>query len=195
MANTGRSFEIEVRDFIEVSLKAGQWGFDPKCCVVRSRAKYWSDKRESNIIVDVSVEIRKPKEKEYWLLWVIECKDIRKLVPVDDVEEFHCKMTQIKAHKGTVVSRLGFGTGCTAFAKNSKIGLIRLTPSGPKLVLNERYDDAPTPLDFVEGARSSGCPAVSLDTVPRGWQRCQSQSFSLVSCGPCCRLARHNADG
>ena len=152
MAKTGRSFEIEVRDYFEASLKAGEWGFDPKFVVVRSRAEYWSDKRQSNIITDVSVEIRKPKQQEYWLLWVIECKDIGTLVPVDDVEEFHSKMVQINAHKGTMVSRLGFARSCTTFAKNSKIGLIRLTPSGPQLVLNERYDEAPTPLDFVEGA-------------------------------------------
>jgi hypothetical protein len=112
VANTGRSFEIEVRDFIDASLKAGEWGFDPKLVVVRHKAKYWSDKRQSHIITDVSVEIRKPKQQECWFLWVIECKDIGKLVPVDDVEEFHSKMVQINAHKGTMVSRLGFGKGC-----------------------------------------------------------------------------------
>jgi hypothetical protein len=151
MANTGLGFEVEVRDYIETSLKAGEWGFDPKIFKVRHKAAYWSVMRESTIITDVSVEFYRPNESVYWFLWVIECKDLGGLVPVDDVEEFSKKLEQVRAHKGLMVSRRGFASGCKTFAKNSGIGLIRLTPAGPQLVLNEEFHDAPTALDFVEG--------------------------------------------
>ncbi len=158
MANTGLGFEIEVRDYIEASLKAGDWGFIPKIVKVRHKAEYWSDKRESAIITNVSVEFYRPNETNFWLLWVIECKDLGTLVPIDDVEEFSKKLEQIRAHKGLMVSRRGFASGCTTFAKNSGIGLIRLTPAGPQLVLNEKFNDAPTALDFVEGFPESRMP-------------------------------------
>src|SRR5438128_814151 len=151
MANTGRSFEIEVCNYMEASLKAGDWGLIPTIVKVRHKAEYWSDKRESTIITDVSVEFYRPNETKFWLLWVIECKDLNTLVPVNDVEEFSKKLEQIRAHKGLMVSRRGFASGCTTFAKNSGIGLIRLTPAGPQLVLNKKFDDAPTAIDFIEG--------------------------------------------
>ena len=130
MAKTGASFEIEVRDHIQASINAGDLGIDPALAVVRHKAEYWSDKREDTIITDVSVELYRPKQKDFWFLWVIECKDLGKLVPVDDVEEFYAKMGQINAHKGTMASRQGFSKGCTTFAQKSGIGLFRLTPAG-----------------------------------------------------------------
>jgi len=74
MANTGRSFEIEVCDYMEASLNAGDWGLIPKLVKVCHKAEYWSDMRESMIITDVSGEFYRPNETKFWLLWVIECK-------------------------------------------------------------------------------------------------------------------------
>ena len=89
---------------------------------------------------------------------VIECKDISRLVPVDDVEEFYAKMVQINAHKGTMASRRGFSKGCTTFARKSGIGLFRLTPAGAKLVLNVGIEWRFRPIDFVEAAPDANMP-------------------------------------
>jgi len=68
MAKAGASFEIEVRDHIQASINAGDLGIDPALAVVRHKAKYWSDKREDTIITDVSVELYRPKQKDFWWL-------------------------------------------------------------------------------------------------------------------------------
>jgi len=158
MGKTGASFEIEVRDHIQASINAGDLGIDAALAVVRHKGKYWSDKREDTIITDVSVELYRPKQKDFWFLWVIECKDLGKLVPVDDVEEFYSKLAQISANKGTMASRQGFSKGCTTFARKSGIGLFRLTPAGAKLVVNEETEWHFTPIDFVEGAPEHNMP-------------------------------------
>jgi hypothetical protein len=158
MAKTGAGFEMEVRDYVQASINAGECGIDPAAAVVRHKAEYWSDKREATIITDVSVELYRPKQKNFWFLWVIECKDLGKLVPVDDVEEFYAKMGQINAHKGTMASRQGFSKGCTTFAQKSGIGLFRLTPAGAELVLNVADEWQFTPVDFVEGAPEHNMP-------------------------------------
>ena len=68
MAKSGTPFEIEVRDLIQAKINSGVLGIDPKLAVVRHKAPYWSAKREDNIITDVSVELFRPKQKEFWFL-------------------------------------------------------------------------------------------------------------------------------
>jgi len=158
MAKTGTHFEIEVRDQIQAEINSGVLGIDSKLAVVRHKAPYWSAKREDNIITDVSVELYRPNQKEFWFLWIIECKDLGHNVPVDDIEEFAKKLEQINGHKGTMASRNGFAKGCTTFAKNSGISLFRLTPSGARLELNEETNWNFTPTDFIEGAPEQNMP-------------------------------------
>lgn len=158
MATKGTPFEIEVRDYIQAEINSGVLGIDPKLAIVRHKTPYWSAKREDNIITDVSVELHRPMQKQFWFLWIIECKDLGHNVPVDDIEEFAKKLEQLNCHKGTMASRNGFAKGCTTFAKNSGIGLFRLTPAGAKLVLNDGTEWNSTPTDFVEGAPEHNMP-------------------------------------
>jgi hypothetical protein len=140
MAKSGTPFEIEVRDFMQNEINKGALGIDPQLAVVRHKYPYWSQKRNDNIITDVSIEFYRPNSKDYWLLWVIECKDLGHLVPVDDIEEFDSKLKQMNVHKGSMASRLGFAAGCTAYAKNSGIGLMRFSTPGRQIVLLEHEE-------------------------------------------------------
>ncbi len=45
---------------------------------------------------------------------------------MDEVEEFHDKMRQVGAHKGTIVTRLGFQSSAITYAKSHRIGLMVL---------------------------------------------------------------------
>ena len=61
------------------------------------------------------------------LLFLVECKCYAHPVPVDDVEEFHSKIDDIGAHKGIMVTTVGFQEGAVKTAKGRGIALALLT--------------------------------------------------------------------
>ena len=61
------------------------------------------------------------------LLFLVECKCYAHSVPVDDVEEFHSKIDDIGAHKGIMVTTVGFQDGAVKTARGRGIALALLT--------------------------------------------------------------------
>ncbi len=61
------------------------------------------------------------------LLFLVECKCYNHSGPVDDVEEFHSKIDDIGAHKGIMVTAVGFQDGTIKTAKGRGIALALLT--------------------------------------------------------------------
>jgi hypothetical protein len=62
---------------------------------------------------------------------VIECKDYRGSIPVDDVEEFHAKLQQIGADntKGMIFTRTGvYQKSAISYARSKGICLARILP-------------------------------------------------------------------
>jgi Zn-dependent peptidase ImmA (M78 family) len=92
---------------------------------------YYSEDRQNNIIVDISIETFIKDAINYSMLTVIECKNYKKLMPIDDIEEFKAKLDQIagKNVKGIMVSRSGFAKGTLNYAKSQGIALVRLLDS------------------------------------------------------------------
>ncbi len=122
-----RDFELEVSEYIRAGIDRLQFGLIPDASEVVSRCRLYSKARESDITFDVVVKTyAKPKPTTPWHLWIWECKNYSHDVPVDDVEEFHSKLVQVGAHKGTVVTRQGFQAGAIAFARSHGIGLMTL---------------------------------------------------------------------
>lgn len=66
------------------------------------------------------------------LLFLIECKCYKHSVSVDDVEEFHSKIDDIGAHKGIMVTTIGFQEGAIKAAKGRGIALALLTKDRQK---------------------------------------------------------------
>ena len=135
----GSQYESEVADAVAADLAAGNYGIDPACAVVRRKPGYFSRDRNKDIMFDVSVEVsRKGGSTPYWI-WVWECKNYTHSVPVDDVEEFHAKLSQIGADraKGTMITPLGFDSGAVEFAKSKGIGLWRFVPPGSLVLIME----------------------------------------------------------
>jgi hypothetical protein len=124
----GEAFELEVKQHLENELKQGDFGISPRQVKIFHRKAYFSKDRGTQIKVDISIEIFRTDAKEPYLIWVYECKNYNKSVPVDDIEEFHAKLEQLELHKtkGTVVSRNGFQDGAINYAKAKGISLIRL---------------------------------------------------------------------
>lgn len=79
-------------------------------------------KRE--IVVDVSFDCSVAGAN---LLVIVECKNYKNSVSVDEVEEFYSKLDDIGAHKGILVTTVGFQDGAIKVAKGRGIALALLT--------------------------------------------------------------------
>lgn len=93
---------------------------------------------QRNIKVDVSFELCIAGGAR--VLVVIECKHYKSKVSVDDVEEFHSKIDDIGAHKGIMITTLGYQAGSKKAALGRGIGLALLTtdsqPGEIKYIVN-----------------------------------------------------------
>ncbi len=79
---------------------------------------------QRKIKVDVSFNYTVAGAK---LLFLVECKCYDHSVPVDDVEEFYSKIDDIGAHKGIMVTTVGFQKGAIKTAEGRRIALALLT--------------------------------------------------------------------
>lgn len=61
------------------------------------------------------------------LLFLVECKCYSHAVAVDDVEEFHSKIDDIGAHKGIMITTVGYQEGAIRTARGRGIALALLT--------------------------------------------------------------------
>lgn len=126
----GDNFEEEVFNLIRNYINSGSFWVNPKFCKFYRKKKYYSTKRQGYIIVDISIECFIDGAKDYSQLIVIECKDYKSKIPVDDIEEFESKLHQIAGVnvKGIFASRTPFQSGAFNVAKNIGMALIRVLP-------------------------------------------------------------------
>ena len=126
----GEAFEKTVLAALTVELEGGRLGLAPSHAKIFHRKKYFSRDRNSNIVVDVSIELWLPGSKHYSLLWVFECKDYAHSIPVDDVEEFKAKLDQIagKNVKGVIVTRNALQKSALSYAQSNGIAVVRMIP-------------------------------------------------------------------
>jgi len=88
----GSKFEDRVFEALERELKSEKLCVSPTYTKIFKRKGYYSKDRDSNIIVDISIEVYLPEKERPSLIWIFECKDYRGRIPVDDIEEFHAKI-------------------------------------------------------------------------------------------------------
>ncbi|WP_151993693.1 ImmA/IrrE family metallo-endopeptidase [Buttiauxella massiliensis] len=126
----GDDFEEEVYNLLRDYINSGNFWLNPKFCKFYRKKKYFSKKREGYIIVDISIECFLDGRDDYSQLIVIECKDYKSKIPVDDIEEFESKLHQISGVniKGIFASRTPFQSGAFKVAKNIGMALIRVLP-------------------------------------------------------------------
>ena len=175
----GTVLEIEVMDIIRKELGSNSLGIDPSRAKLIHRPKFFSKERSSNIIFDISLELFREGAETPFFVWIWECKNYEKKVPVDDVEEFHSKLEQIGLHrtKGTMACRNGYQQGAIDYAQSKGIGLVRILASGTMIRLMEEVirtdyervvsalqEEDTTKLDFMFYAlSSSGFPFHNKD--------------------------------
>lgn len=126
----GNSFEDKVFNRLRKMLSRNELGIHPSSCKIYQKKGYYSQLREKNIITDISIEVFAGQNIDPIMVWIIECKDYTSPIPVDDIEEFDRKVTQITGlnTKAIFVSSNSFQSGSVTFGRNRKIALIRLMP-------------------------------------------------------------------
>lgn len=124
----GDSFEDKVFDILTIILNNDDFYVSGKKSKIFKKKGYFSAKRNTNIIFDITIETYLDSSPEYSILTLIECKNYSSSVPVNDIEEFDSKIRQVSEHnsKGIVVSNNVFQEGAYNFAKSTGIGLIRI---------------------------------------------------------------------
>ena len=135
----GTTYEQDVLKLVQDQLNRGNLGIDPNFCRVRHKPNYFSQDRGKDIIFDVSIEVsRRTATEPYWI-WIWESKNYSHTVPVDDVEEFHAKLSQVGADhtKGSMITSVGYDPGSVEFARSKGIGLWRFIPQGSLVCLME----------------------------------------------------------
>ena len=127
----GNKFEDRVFDALRTEVNAERLGLLPKQCHLFQKKPYYSRDRDSNIIVDISIEVTLDGASTWSLLWICECKDYNGSLPINDVEEFKAKLDQIagKNVKGLLAVTGALQSGALQYAKSNGIGLVRMLPS------------------------------------------------------------------
>lgn len=135
----GDLFEDKCFEIINSALISGELGIIPSLSKIYRKKKYYSIKRKSEIIFDISIEVTPINANKPTLVYIIECKDLNKKVPVDDVEEFESKIAGLQGFqvKGLFISNTSFQKSSYNLANNSGFMLIEVNQSGYNIVLHK----------------------------------------------------------
>jgi len=126
----GASFEEKAFGLLQALVVSEQFGFLPDCAKIFTQKAYFSSDRGSDIVFDISIEVTLPGASEPSFLWLWECKNYAKPIPVDDVEEFNSKVLQVAGLnvKGGIISSGALQSGALNYAASRKIAVIRILP-------------------------------------------------------------------
>ena len=108
-------------------LESGGLGWSPAWGKIYKKKGYYSAARKKNIIFDIVIEFTRPGATTCTSVFIIECKDYKGTVPVDDVEEFAGKLAQLSeiSVKGIFATNSAFQAGSRNVAKANGFGLLR----------------------------------------------------------------------
>lgn len=133
----GDAFEAKAKTLIREIIDNHELSINPAHCTVKEKVKYYSVKRKKKIIFDLSIEVKHPKADKPFLVCIVECKNLNKPVPVDDIEEFESKVGGIQEFqtKKIVIAKNGFQSGTFETAKTLGITLIDVDEDDYNIVL------------------------------------------------------------
>ena len=123
----GDAFEEKMFLLFKHELESGGLGWSPSWGKIHKKKGYYSAARKKNIIFDIAIEFTRPGATECTCVFIIECKDYKGPVPVDDVEEFSGKLAQLSeiSIKGIFATNSAFQAGARSVAKANGFGLLR----------------------------------------------------------------------
>ena len=138
----GDNFEARVFEILRTMVISNELPINGNYSKVFRKKEYYSQQRKSNIVVDISVECTLPGEQQPSLYLMVECKDYKHPIPVNDVEEFFAKTQQITGLnvKAIMVTTNVLQEGALNFAITNGIRVMRIKPDGGREVLSFRKE-------------------------------------------------------
>ena len=122
MSTTKVGDELEQRIFelLEKEFENDSFPIKKANCKFFKKKGYYSKDREREIIFDISVEVYCADLESHSLLILVECKNYKSPVKVEEVEEFFAKVQQVAAanSKAVVATSSSFQSGARTFAKS-----------------------------------------------------------------------------
>jgi len=102
----GNLFESKSLEIIKKVIEEEQLGHLANCLRIYQKKGYYSAQRKKDIKFDLTIEVWPPGANRYHLIYIIECKDYAKRVPVSKIEDFHSKILQVSGvnAKGIFIS-------------------------------------------------------------------------------------------
>ncbi len=139
----GDKFESQVHDLIKKMLDNDSFIVSGKKSKIFWKKGYYSQDRKKDIIFDISIETYLENATNYSSLIIIECKDYKGTVPVNDVEEFGQKLNQVGEHntKGIIFTKTAFQLGASNFAVSKGIGIAIINSENEIDWINYRKDN------------------------------------------------------
>jgi hypothetical protein len=114
---TSRNYELLVRNLIQQEM-SGISGVELIEILHNAKMKGVSGYEHQ---IDIAYRFRIWKTE---MLVIVECKQYRKKVGVDDLLEFRSRVEDLKAHKGIFATSSGFQSGAVEFAQANRIALL-----------------------------------------------------------------------
>lgn len=123
----GDKFEKQIYGLLSDLISQNRFLVNKDRCEIFWKKGYYSKDRETDIIFDISIEVFLPGQDTYSLLFLIECKNYKNPVPVNDVEEFFQKIQQVSGanNKGIIAATNSFQKSAFNVSKSKGIGLLR----------------------------------------------------------------------
>lgn len=148
----GNRFEKRSLAIIKRALDEGSLGIKDYVKIFE-KPSYYSDDRKSNITFDLSIEVWPPNAKRFVLVYIIECKDYSKPIPVDDVEEFYGKVLQVAegCAKPVFIANNAFQQGAFRYAESKRMMLIRAEEGTDHQIILHKKSGSPgeSELNFI----------------------------------------------
>jgi Zn-dependent peptidase ImmA (M78 family) len=137
----GDRFESKSLEIIKKVIEEEQLGHLTEHIKIFQKKEYYSPLRKKNIKFDLTIEVWPPGATRYVLLYIIECKDFNKRVPVSKIEDFHSKILQVAGVnvKGIFISNSPLQEGGFNIAESTGMMVIQGESSNDyKIILHKK---------------------------------------------------------
>ncbi|WP_167883794.1 ImmA/IrrE family metallo-endopeptidase [Leptospira stimsonii] len=124
----GDEFEEYSYNLIQAALKKNQLGLNADYAQIFRKKEYpFNDQRPGGAVVDLSIEVWPPGADNYTFVYLIECKNYKSRIPINDVREFVQVISEVAGvnAKGVFIANSELQEGAYELIKSKKMMLIQ----------------------------------------------------------------------
>jgi Zn-dependent peptidase ImmA (M78 family) len=154
----GDEFESRGLEIINRVIQEEQLGHTAKFLKIIPQAPYYSHSRKKNVIFDMVIEVWPPGATRYTLIYIIECKNYQKRIPVEKIKSFLFDVNEIgfANAKGIFISNSPLQEAAYNLADSKGMMVIEgESAENYKIVLYKTNRNTSSPkIPFIEGTEN-----------------------------------------